>query len=143
MSTIAYRDGVIAADTGVSDSGSRLGFVHKIAVVDGVQGKEFAGAVGTAVFAYQFLQWFKNGEKEAPPKYSNDDGDLGLIVRRLGYLEIYEEKGFFRVKAPYFAIGSGSPEARGAMFMGASPEQAVKAAMDCDVKTFGEIEVLS
>lgn len=48
-----------------------------------------------------------------------------------GYNSCFGTCGFhvFRIK-DYYAIGAGEDFARGAMFMGASPEEAVKACLD-------------
>lgn len=141
MTTIAYRSGVMAADTGMSSGGGRVGFTQKIArTLDG----HLVAAAGSAAYAHAFKQWALGGEVGDPPKAKSDGNycDRGLIVRATGQIEVYEEGGMFPVEASYVAMGSGAAEARGAMFCGATAEQAVRAAIEHDDGTFGDITVL-
>jgi hypothetical protein len=138
MTTIAYRAGTIAADTGQTNGSSRSGYSSKIA--RNAQG-DLCAAAGFATYAWAFKQWFLKGELADRPKAS--DSDRGLIIRRDGTIIIFEDTGYFDMRAEYYAIGSGRPEALGAMFMGATARQAVEAAMRHDANTFGEIEELS
>lgn len=141
MTTIAYRDGVIAADTMEVTSNSIIGVATKIARRDDGC---LAGAAGDAVYSRAFLQWFEGGEKGNVPEGFSEDGyiDRGVIFRPNGIIEVYEPRGMFETTAPYYAIGSGRPEALGAMFVGADPEAAVRAAIAHDVHTGGEVIVL-
>lgn len=140
MTTIAFRDGVLAADTLVSWSGGRAGSLRKI-----VQGPEgaLAGACGTASFTWAFLRWFEEGESGAPPDRNKDDGDEGMIVRPNGVCEVYDCCGRHDLIGPYVATGSGWKFALGAMFVGADAEGAVRAAMQHDVATGGDVVTLS
>ena len=143
MSTIAYRDGQMAADTGMTGSnGSHLLHTHKIVKrADGA----LIGAVGDAAYAAAFLKWAVD-EVGPPPDAKRLDGstDRGVIVRAIDApWEIYEARGMFSCFGPYFALGSGAPEATGAMHAGASAVDAVRAALAHDEGTFGEIDVLN
>lgn len=143
MTTIAYRDGVIAADTGMSYGNSRHGECSKIA--RNHRG-DLAGAAGAAGFVAPFLRWFSTGEGDGPdkpvPKSDNSGSDISFIVRAGGSIEVQDSGGSYTVTAPYYAIGSGSPEALGAMFAGADPEMAVRAAMQHDSHTWGDVVIL-
>ena len=141
MTTIAYRAGVLAADTGMTVGGSRLGSIVKIARrEDGA----LAGAAGNAWYSAAFLAWFLGGASGAPPEAKLDQSniDRGVIFLADGTIEVFEPGGSFKLTAPYFAFGAGRPEALGAMHAGASAVGAVQAAIEHDEHTFGDITVL-
>lgn len=142
MTTIAYRDGVIAADTSMTAGSSRQGRVVKVAANDMGQ---LAGAAGRATYMAAFLAWFSKGCWDDPPKAekTDDQCDRGIVVHWDGSLTVYEDGGSFDLTAPYYAIGSGKPEALGALFAGADAETAVRAAMEHDTFTAGDITVVA
>jgi len=142
MSTIAYRNGMMAADTGMTSAyGARGLFTEKIRRrIDGA----LAGAVGGAAFCAKFLDWFMAGSEGDPPKgerIPNGGADMGLVVQADGALRLFEPEGSFPVRADYLAIGSGSAEARGAMYAGADAQGAVAAAIHHDDGTYGGVTV--
>jgi hypothetical protein len=142
VTTIAYRDGVLAADTGMTIGGSQ--FAHMTKIARNKRG-DLAGGCGMAPWCCAFLKWFMNGEKGAPPPIEKDGGNdksKGFIARARGGLVVHESDGTFAPIAPYYAIGSGRGEAIGAMFAGASAELAVRAAIAHDESTFGDVTVL-
>lgn len=142
MTTIAYRDGVLAADSAVSVNDLLSASMRKIVCrADG----DMAGAAGHAAYCCRFLEWFSSGETVEAPKATRGDYyvDRGVIFRRNGDIKIYEELGRSIVRAPYFAIGSGSHLAIGAMHAGASAPEAVRAAIAHDPYSGGDIVVLS
>lgn len=145
MTTIAYREGGIAADTGAGYGGVQLARVTKIVKNDA---GAVAGSSGDATWAQAFLAWFKGGEQGAAPvAHDKDKASLGLTVDASGVIRIFESVDgrtiSFPIRAPFYAIGSGRSEANGAMFVGASPREAVQAAISLDEGTFGEVETLS
>ncbi|MFA5567960.1 MAG: hypothetical protein WC972_04855 [Trueperaceae bacterium] len=143
MTTIAYRDGVLAADTQVNNGSARVGTVQKVhRRADGHM------AAGTGDFSYtqRFIAWFLGGEAGEPPlpkrgDDGNDEGQ-GFIFRPDGRIVCFEGTGPNELTAPYWAQGSGRNFALGAMAHGASAEEAVQAAMRHDVWTGGEITVI-
>lgn len=142
MTTIAYRNGILAADARACAGDNIIGNVVKIA-----RNKvgDLAGAAGLASYNFAFLEWFRNAEQGEPPKASKDDGnyDRGTIFRVDGRIEVYEPTGKHCLgMTPYYALGSGRPEALGAMFVGADAEMAVKAAAAHDINTGGPITIL-
>jgi hypothetical protein len=138
VTTIAIRGCLVAADTGVTSSaGCRVGFMTKIArSPDGYVG----GATGSSAFAYAFLEWVRGRRLGDAP--ACEDGDRGVVAELDGTITSYDRFGSCVMRGPYFAIGSGSSEALGALFMGASAARAVEAAIAHDDGTFGEIEQL-
>ena len=141
MTTIAYRHGVLAADSCMTVNGCKLGSMVKIRRrEDGA----LAGAAGSAGYAAAFLKWFL-AKEGSPPEAKEVDRylDKGVIFYPDGRIEVYEPGGPFEVSAPYYAFGSGSSEALGAMFAGADAVTAVQAAIEHCPHTFGEITVLN
>lgn len=141
MTTIAYRNGVLVADTVMTKGSALIGQVVKIRRND--KG-HLAGASGSASYNGEFLKWFESGEMGEPPEpIEKDDAmDRGLIFRNNGQVELYEPGGMFKVKIDYFAVGSGCDFAIGAMHAGASAEEAVRASCEHDPNTREPITVL-
>lgn len=140
MTTIAYRNGVIAADTGLTCGSLRDSHVEKVAKhEDG----SIAGACGEAWWIEAFLTWFKKGG-EVPVIPDGGHFSSALVINKRRKVTIYEsEKGktrSYEIKAPYHAIGSGRELALGAMFAGAPPTSAVKAAMAHHDGTYGKVQ---
>lgn len=144
MTIIAYKCGIMAADSATIYGGTLLGAAKKIA--RNAKG-DLAGASGDAVYSHAFLEWFVGGEKKNRPnavdREKPGDSNRGLIIRKGGAIEVYEFDQVYHLTAPYFAIGSGSCEALGAMFAGADPVTAVRAAIAHDSACGGEVVVLS
>lgn len=140
MTTIAYRNGIIAADTGLVGGGLKDCQMNKIAKrADGA----VAGACGAAWWIQAFLTWFQKGGDMPHSKSSS----YGIVVRSpRSLIQIFEsDEGTTRrlkVRAPYYAIGSGCRIAIGAMFAGATPTDAVRAAMAHDDSTYGRVTSL-
>jgi 20S proteasome alpha/beta subunit len=143
MTTIAYRWGIIAADTRAMVAGSITGSVVKVVKRDD---GALAGAAGGAAYCGPFLRWFLDGEQGDPPeaKEGEHSYDRGLIFRcdPDGNIDIFEPPGKFTLQAEYYAAGSGMDMALGAMWAGKGPEDAVRAAIAHDPNSGGEITVL-
>lgn len=142
MTTIAYRYGVLAADTGVASGGVRCGRLTKI--VRSPSGN-LGGAAGSATYCEAFKNWMAGGQRGDPPepKEHRDCLDQGAVFWPDGSIEVHELDGRFRLSATYYALGSGRSEALGAMYAGADAALAVRCAMEHDEGTFGEITVLT
>lgn len=141
MTTIAYRDGVLAADTMMCSGGVLSGRSTKIVRRrDGTM----CGAAGGATYGEAFKRWVLNGERRKPPKATQGDGwfDRGAIFRPDGKIVVFEPDGAFEVEAAYYALGSGKEAALGAMFAGADAVTAVRAAIEHDPHTGGDVTVL-
>lgn len=107
-----------------------------------VAGEALYGAVGPLQGVAQLQQWVEQGMK--PGQFPSQTGAQLLVLTK--------EKGLRRYKnspTPYLhgknilAIGEGAPYAYGAMFMGASAEQAVAAAIHHCIHCNGEPVTLS
>lgn len=139
MTTIAYRDGVIAADSQVTSGNVFDCTSEKIAQNE--RG-DIAGAAGCFVFIQAFLAWFKGGEKGDLPKCP--DEAEAFIVRNAApeRVECFDDRGHCVVSAPYYAVGSGKRVALGAMAFGADALQAVNCAIKHDIYTGGTVDTL-
>jgi len=141
MTTIAYRDGVLAADTQLTMNdcvdGTQVKIVQK--------GPVKAAASGTAAMCQQFRDWFLAGMVgDPPPAQHAQNGDWnywGMLFHGETIL-CWQAPGWVRIVAPYFSCGSGADFASGALAHGASAAEAVRAAMQHDTSTGGEITVL-
>jgi len=135
VTTIAYRDGVMAGDSG-STSGE---------TVDGSYRKTFKhegrlyGMTGRVADAAVFKEWVKKGRKGKP-----GISDLQVIeIRADGKVLFWEgDRPPFIYKSPCVAIGTGSDIALGAMLVGANAKQALKAARKANVYTIGKIRTI-
>jgi ATP-dependent HslUV protease subunit HslV len=138
MTTIVYRGGVMAADTRMIQRTAIIGNITKIVRRnDGA----LCGGAGDAAWVYAFHDWFLAGEHGDPPVVP--DNSKGLVALKRKPVELFEQTGAFKFKAPYVAIGSGMEFALGAMWAGASAQEAVKCAMQFDPATGGKLMVLT
>jgi len=151
MTTIAYRDGVLACDskeTHEDEKAGEISFYHtqkiyRKRVRPDIKKKSYEvliatrGEVGASLIA---VDWYGEGLEEPDDRlYSDSQFDL-LIVEPDG---LWTMDQYFRPHKiddeEYYAIGSGTKAALGAMFMGATAVQAIEAAISCDPGTGGEV----
>lgn len=135
MTTIAYRDGVLAADTLVTANNMRSGFLTKIAR----QGRLLVGFCGRSANYEAFRNWLAAGMNGS---FKSEDGNVFVIPPEGPAIIWGDGDTPWRETAPFWALGSGEAPALGAMQAGASAEEAVKAAIALDVWSGGEITVL-
>ena len=82
MTTIAVRDGIVAADRLITGNGSVLGMKTKIEKA----GRAVIAATGTSSMCEAFLSWARSGCKGSPPpmfkKIEDDDtyDCTGIII---------------------------------------------------------------
>jgi ATP-dependent protease HslVU (ClpYQ) peptidase subunit len=143
MTTIAYRDGVMAADSrAYAGDSSLIGTKTKIHRLD--DGTLF-GSSSRTVGADAFLRrWVESGC--APPQSDGLKPDTFevLLVRKDG--SVFYAHDNLELTGPltcdFFAIGSGDTYAKCAMLMGADAVRAVEIAGQLDVWTGGPTSVL-
>jgi hypothetical protein len=144
MTTIAYRDGVMAADSGCWMGAASHGWAEKVArAPDG----SLYGVTGDAAECETYPDWVRegaSGDHPAPRRLGVDGNSfLVLIARPCGLIEIIASGGIERYRgAPYFAVGSGAATAFGALFMGATAEQAIEAAKEHGEGAFGAVRTV-
>lgn len=136
MTTIAYRDGILAAD-GRTSIGSTIFTDNARKIIRLSDGALFALA-GDVAYTGPMLEAL---EDEAPLP-DKDGAFTAIIVETSGALRFYEGAGgFIAVDDPFAAFGSGADFAYGAMEMGASAEEAVRVACRRDSGSGGKIQV--
>jgi len=141
ISTIAYRDGVIASDSLVMCGHIRAGYTKKITKTS--EGY-LLGAAGSLADLNKFFDVFEANQSE-DIVFSKDmdfDNFEGMIVTPKGKVYIVENSGYpFHIEADYYAVGSGTELAKGAMAMGASSVDAVKVAIELSNESGGKVNV--
>lgn len=135
MTTIAYRDGIMAADTASWDvNGVYFGRARKLHRL--ADGRVFGGAGSTSAIL-RVVAWL-NGAEDKP---ALDDDKPTDVVQAIiatpgpGRVVVYVDVSLMEVEqhpGEFVAIGSGRELALGAMAMGASAAEAVRVATDFD-----------
>lgn len=133
MTTIAYRAGVIASDSGVWVEGVLVYKTKKLHRLKNGCVVGFAGAVDDAM---TLIRWLDGSEEE---KIKFDDVTL-LVVAPSGRILKYDAPKPIVIKRPkYIAIGTGYQIALGALHQGATAYEAVQAAIEHDAHSRGPI----
>lgn len=138
MTTITYRDGVMAADTLVTSGNCRLGAHRKIGGRNGL----LWGGCGDAAWCKRFRDWVATGLRGKLTKPPNERTG-GMIVLPDDKILMVHASGYeLRDGLAFWADGSGADYALGAMQMGATADEAVRAAMAWDRATGGDVMVI-
>lgn len=128
MTTIAYKDGVMAADTSLTHNGVWEGSFVKIHILPD---DRLVGIAGCPGMQKMFADWLQFGGDA--PKFDRDDHFFALVAYPDGACSIYDRfMSEIEMNEPSHAIGSGKEMAIGAMAAGASAEQAVLIACKYD-----------
>jgi hypothetical protein len=140
MTAIAYRDGVMAADSMMTSDALVYGFTRK--VVRSPDGG-LAAPSGTAVTCHRFRQWFEAGNfsTDADFEPTTDDPFYALIVGPSGEVFRFDNKYCYPIRAPFHVLGCGERIMIGAMAAGATAEEAVRIAITYDRNCGGEVQV--
>lgn len=131
MTTIAYRNGIMAADSGCFNAGLYEGEVDKISILPDLGVLGCCGEYGAIL---KVVEWLTSGGKPSEkPRLSRDSEFAGLLVKWDGEV-VHYQIGLrpLRMAAEFHAIGSGRHLAIGAMAAGVSAEQAVRIACHYD-----------
>ena len=142
MTTIAYRDGVLAADSLLTDGNLICGSVSKLATS---KHGAIGGAVGRLERTLEFLRWLEtfDVDRRNPDVAPVAEGADGLIISPKERIFLWTGgKQLVVLDAPFAAIGSGAKVAMGAMAAGATAEQALRICRDYDIYTGGRIVTL-
>ena len=138
MTTIAFRDGVLAADTLISYSTYTNGNRSKIVRCGDYQ----VGLAGLAWIKEPFEKWVSDGcDPELVPQavLDNESAFAVLLMDDSGKAYDYAKGYLVPIDAEYHAIGSGGFFAMGAMAHGASAIEAVLAGIRHDKASGGGI----
>jgi ATP-dependent HslUV protease subunit HslV len=145
MTTIAYRDGIMAADSGVWHGDGMNPWATKVAKGnDGV----LYGLTGNAAEASNYIAWVKGGYTGDEPKArSLNDGDNSsfvVVIAKAGDpIRLRTAYGDEMYDAPYISIGGGSQACYGAMYVGADAPTAIKAAIEHGASAIGNVQSVS
>ena len=134
MTTIAYKDRIVCADT-IVVAPVLNSFTTKI--YKSADGVAIAGVAGSCLQADIFWEWFKTAEYKDYSKfkftYEENSGYateacLLYIEDGIEYVRWYNNAGncLTRVSNSIYALGSGEEFALGAMYAGATAYDAVK-----------------
>ena len=142
MTVIVYRDGVMAADTGGDVAGAVHRWARKLAkAADGT----LYGVGGAASEAHELLAWVDAGcEGDMPKPRDTGDGSNSFIIMRAApsaAVEIIDAHGTerFMPSAAYVVMGAAREVALGALWAGASAEQAVRACLEHSACVHGDV----
>jgi len=138
MTTIAYRSGVLAADTLIAYNTITNGERDKIERC----GDYLVAMAGVTWVRPILEEWVRAGcdPNEVPEQLlDNQDKFAALIVAPNGLAHEFDSGYLVPVHADYTAIGSGALIAMGAMAHGATAEEAVMAASRHDKATGGPV----
>lgn len=134
MTTIAFKDGVLATDTRMVDDDHRPMLCTKIRYIS----KDIIIACGGDVNSeFRAIQYFSDPDyevKEPPNLGKKSEFQCILIVKNKAYFcdgALYPQP----LEHPHYAIGTGAPYAFAYMDLGHSAEEAVKFASRFDVHT--------
>jgi ATP-dependent protease HslVU (ClpYQ) peptidase subunit len=138
MTTIAYKDGILATDSRVTRGDM---------IVQGSAQKLWRGDDGSLIAisgqmteASELLRWLIRPSGERPPI---SEKITVIVVRPSRSVEIWEENGMYTPSMRFGAWGSGAPTALGAMHAGASAQEAVEIASKIDVWTGGDVQSMA
>ena len=136
MTTIAANHQMMACDSKVVDGGIVTSVKTKIYKING----DIIGFAGSLSEGMAFVAWYKDQEKDKPPI-----DDTSILLLRSDGLYTMESNFTLLPETTYgfYAIGSGSHIAMGAMMAGADPYEAVKIAAKLDNDSGGRVRKLS
>lgn len=141
MTTVAYRDGILAADTQITYGATLLqGSYQKIHKLSNGALYGFCGSLEAGEFMRRHLIQVGKGKGHLEDIDLRDENYEAIIVQPDGKTYFFEKRIWSRLKLPYVAMGTGKEHAFGAMFVGASAKQAVKAAIKLDPNTGGKVK---
>jgi ATP-dependent protease HslVU (ClpYQ) peptidase subunit len=137
MTTIAYRDGVLAGDTQVIDGKDLVvGHQRKVRKLD--DGSLF-GYAGDVEGSEVLLRSFNSKQLSGPPECRDLNA---LIITPRGKVYLYEGRIWVKQAPGYYALGTGSAVALAAMDAGATAEQAVKIGINRDTGSGGKVQAV-
>ncbi|UTC28589.1 hypothetical protein MARCHEWKA_00760 [Brevundimonas phage vB_BpoS-Marchewka] len=138
MTTIAFKDGVLAADSLVTSGGQRDGFSQKI----WRHRRVLIGGAGCTAICHRFCEWVRGGMRGKCPVEGSNNAN-GFVITPDGTMVVWGSQGPWVNTTGVVAFGSGGDLAMGAMLAGASAVEAVAAAIKLDIHSGGPIRSLT
>ena len=139
MTIIAYRNGVMAADSSAWIGRSVHRWSRKL--LRSEDGCLF-GVTGQCAEGQAYLSWIAGFQQGREPMPSVIDGDTSFDVLRVqpdGKIAVLTQFGWEAFAAPYYVIGAAQAVAWGALFAGADAETAVRAAIEHSDAASGDV----
>lgn len=135
MTTVAYRSGVLAADSSCWEGDTHAHAVRKVWRVRGC----LVGCAGRLADINAFVRWMRDGADE--DEYPRMKSLSAIVIGQDFRVRCFEDVGAqpIFVRDPYCAVGSGAPVALGAFHHGATAVEAVRAARHHNDGTKGRI----
>jgi len=139
MTTIAYKDGFLAADSQCNNGNFKVNYLEKIE-----ENEDFVWAsAGTVSSCYQFSLFIQS--KPFKEEIFKDERHAGFCCL---YYDKKKKELFYidndltpeKLNVEFYAIGSGAYIAYGAMLAGKNAKEAVEIAAKMDNFTGGEIK---
>ncbi len=141
MTTITYRNGVLAADSRVtvdSEAGGSRNFIceklfrKSIPGPDGTAEEVILATAGDSSSGMVFVDWYGSGQPPPELLVTGEADFTVLILKRDGLYEVDAWCRPIKILDEFYAVGSGTKAALGAMHMGASAQRAVEIACRID-----------
>ncbi len=142
MTTVAFRDGIMAADSRGTDAGMGICKLQKLFVKTVGRKQHLIGVCGEYDAAMLFVDWYGTNDNELLRRLTSlsTDDDFGVMVwtgrKLLGANRIMRLTAF---EEPYAAIGSGAGHAITALDCGKNAVTAVRMAAKRDPATGGRV----
>lgn len=135
MTTIAYRDGILASDSDAGRGDYRCaGSTQKLfRTREGV-----CGVTGGIARAMAIVRWLGADEPQGECPIATDEFTV-IHVKRGGTVDLHEDGGVHHPQFEFMAWGSGMAAALGALYAGADARQAVAIAAKIDPHTGGKV----
>lgn len=141
MTTICFKDGILAADRQATHHDSAFFAVTKIHRINGC----LVGGAGSADVYQSMINWFQEGAKDEDfPSIQSETNDATMVVISPdGRVMVYDRTPHpVIIENEFFALGSGRDFALAAMHLGCSAEEAVKVASMFDTNSGNGVTVL-
>ena len=139
MTTIVYKDGILAGDTQVNEGYTLAGYDRKI-----FENNKIAyGMAGSVSACEEFMKFIEGKEFDKNLFQKEQHSNFSAIVVDKSTKEFsYYDNELIADKSKYkfIAIGTGKDFAKGAVLMGADAVKAVECASVLDHLTGGEIQ---
>lgn len=147
MTTIAFRNGIVAADSRCTGAGGliypdrpeKAGIIEKHGLIYGFAGPVFRGFhVVRQLTALDRMPW-DSGKPFLLEQGEGDEEIEFFVVNHQGRIFQFYSTLWGETRADYIALGSGCVAAMTAMYMGADAERAIEVAAAMDCQTGGSI----
>ena len=132
MTTVAYKDGVLAGDTRITCGD--LITPERATKVFKLSNGALLGAAGTLRNAHTLRRAIENGHPLPDVK-----GVDAVMITPDGTIYCYDRDAWNEINAPYHAIGSGCEYAYTALWLGHDAITAVKAGIQFDKNSGGKV----